>query len=271
MQESIGIIAGGGQFPRIVAESLRSEGYSVVICGFSGHTDEMTANAADAFTLLHLGQFNRMIAFFKQHGVSRACMAGAISKPKALDFRPDWRAAKMVFSLKGKGDDALLRSIIAEIEKDGIQIVSSADLAHGLRCPAGVLTTRQPTESEWNDMRFGWPIARTLGSFDIGQCLVVRENIVIAVECLEGTDATLLRGGQLGGKNCVAIKLVKPGQDERVDLPSIGLATIQNMIENHYAALAVEAGKTLFFDREEALRLADSHGLCIVSLPSDFC
>jgi len=270
MAENIGIIAGGGQFPRLVAQDARGAGLGVIICGFQGHTDPATAEYADAFELLHLGQLNRMVEFFKRHGVTRVCMAGAISKPKALDFRPDWRAARLLFSLKKKGDDSLLRAIMADIEKDGLRIVASADLAPGLRSPGGTLTRRAPTDEEWNDIRYGWPIARAMGAFDIGQCLVVRENMVMAVECLEGTDATLLRGAELGGPGCIAVKMVKPGQDERVDLPSVGLTTIRNLVERKYAVLAIQAEKTLFFDREEALKLADEHGLSIVALPDDF-
>ena len=270
MAENIGIIAGGGQFPRLVAQEARAAGLGVVICGFQGHTDPATAECADVFELLHLGQLGRMIGFFKEHRVSRVCMAGSISKPKALDFRPDWRAAKLIFSLKKKGDDALLRAVMSDIEKDGIRIVAAADLAPGLRSPEGTLTRRAPTEDEWKDIRYGWPIARSMGAFDIGQCLIVREGMVMAVECLEGTDATIRRGAELGGQGCIAIKMVKPGQDERVDLPSVGLATIRNLIEHHYAVLAIQADKTLFFDREEALRLADENGLSVVALPDDF-
>lgn len=270
MTENIGIIAGGGQFPRLVAQEARAAGLGVVVCGFQGHTDPATAECADVFELLHLGQLSRMIGFFKEHRVSRVCMAGSISKPKALEFRPDWRAAKLLFSLKKKGDDALLRAIMADIEKDGIHVVAAVDLAPGLRAPGGTLTRRAPTDDEWKDIRYGWPIARAMGSFDIGQCLVVREGMVMAVECLEGTDAALMRGAELGGAGCIAIKMVKPGQDERVDLPSVGLSTIRNLVEHHYAVLAIQAGKTLFFDREEALRLADEHGLAVVALPDDF-
>ena len=270
MQEHIGIIAGGGKFPRIIAENLHAAGHFVAICGFAGHTDQSTGGCADSYAHLHLGQLGKMITFFKEHNVTRACMAGSISKPKALDFRPDWRAAKIIFSLKNKGDDSLLRAIINELEKEGIHIVSSASLAQGLLCPSGVLTRRGPTENEWKSIRYGWPIAHALGSYDIGQCIVVKESMVVAVECLEGTDATLERGGMLGGNSCIAIKIVKPGQDERVDLPSIGLGTVKKIIAGHYSALAVEAEKTLFFDREEALHLADEHGLCIIALPADF-
>ena len=270
MAENIGIIAGGGQFPRLIAQDARACGLGVVICGFHGHTDAETADCADKFEMIHLGQLNRMVNFFKDNGVSRVCMAGAISKPRALDIRPDWRAAKLLLTLRKKGDDSLLRTVIKDIEKDGLRIVASADLAPGLRAPAGTLTHREPTEEEWKDIRYGWPIGRAMGSFDIGQCIVVREGMVIAVECLEGTDATIKRGGELGGAGCTAIKMVKPGQDERVDLPSVGLTTIRNLIEHRYSVLAIEAGKTLFFDREEALRLADENSLAIVALPEDF-
>ncbi len=270
MAENIGIIAGGGQFPRLVAQQARAAGLGVVICGFQGHTDPDTASCADVFELLHLGQLGRMIGFFKEHHVSRVCMAGSISKPRALEFRPDWRAAKLLFSLKKKGDDSLLRAIMADIEKDGIHVVAAVDLAPALRAPEGTLTRRAPTDEEWKDIRYGWPIARAMGAFDIGQCLVVREGMVMAVECLEGTDAALRRGAELGGNGCIAVKMVKPGQDERVDLPSVGLATIRNLVEHHYAVLAIQAGKTLFFDREAALRLADENGLAVVALPEDF-
>ena len=270
MKENIGIIAGGGQFPRLVAHDARAAGMGVFICGFQGHTDPSTADCADVFEMLHLGQLNRMIQFFQGHGVHHVCMAGTINKPRALDFRPDWRAAKIVFSLRNKGDDALLRAIISELEKEGISVVASADLAPGLRCPAGVLTTCAPSEDTWKDIRYGWPIARTMGTYDIGQCIVVRQGMVMAVECLEGTDATIKRGAELGGEGCTAIKMVKPGQDERVDLPSIGLTTVRHLVAHHYAALAIHAGKTLFFDREQALALADEHGLVIVALNDDF-
>ncbi len=272
MSECVGILAGGGQFPRLVAQNARQAGLRVAVCGFYGHTDPALEADADAFVMLHLGQLNKMLAFFRKHGVRRLCMAGAISKPKALDFRPDWRAARVVFALRRKGDDALLRAVIGELEKDGFSVLPptelapTLDLTSTLICPAGVLTRRAPTPEAWADIRYAWPIAAAMGRFDIGQCLVARQGMVVAVECLEGTDATLLRGAQLGGEGCVAVKMAKPGQDERVDLPSVGLTTIRNLVGAKYAALAVQADKTLFFDREESVRLADRNGLAIVAI-----
>ena len=269
-QETIGIIAGSGQFPLLVAAGAHSQGFVVAVCGFHGHTDPILAQSADAFALLHLGQFAKVIAFFKKQQVRRICMAGAINKPRALSLRPDWRAAKMLMRARHKGDDALLRAVAGELESEGFQVVQPATLAPGLLAPEGVLSARSPTGDEWLDIRFGWPIARLMGRLDIGQCLVVRQGIVMAVECLEGTDATLKRGAALGGPGCMAVKIAKPGQDERVDLPSIGSATMDALIEHKFAGLALQAGKTLFFDREKALALADAAGLCVVALPETF-
>ena len=268
-ERTVGIIAGGGQFPRLIAQEARRKGLSTVVCGFHGNTDPELETLADAFQLLHLGQLNKLLAWFHEHGVRRLCMAGTINKPRALDFRPDFRAARVIFSLRTKGDDSLLRAVLGELEKEGFHIVSAADIVPSLRCPRGTLTRRSPTPEEWENIRFGWPIVTEMGRMDIGQCIVVRQNMVVAVECLEGTDATRRRGAELGGKGCIALKKVKPGQDERVDLPSIGLATIQNLIEGGYTALAVEADKTLFFDRDESLRLADKNKLAIVALPQE--
>jgi len=270
MAETIGIIAGGGQFPRLIAREAHAAGLGVAICGFQGHTDPATLECADAAEMLHLGQLSRLASFFLKNSVRRVCMAGTISKPRALDLRPDWRAAKLLLKVKKRGDDSLLRAIIADLETDGLSIVASADLAPALRTPEGVLTRRKPTEKDWEAIRYGWPIAKSLGSWDIGQCIVVRENMVMAVECLEGTDAAIRRGAEVGGEGCVAIKIVKPGQDERVDLPSVGLATIENMTSLGYSALAIQAQNTLFFDRQQALDLADRKGLAVIALPLDF-
>jgi len=270
MPEAIGIIAGGGQFPRLVAEAAHAAGQTVAVCGFHGHTDPDLAASADSFHMLHLGQFNRLAAFFHGQAVRRLCLAGTINKPRALDFRPDLRAARVIFSLRSKGDDSLLRAVLRELERDGFEVLSAADLVPGLRCPAGTLTRREPSPEVWADIRYAWPVAVDMGRYDIGQCLVARQGMIMAVECLEGTDETLRRGAQLGGKGCIAIKIVKPGQDERVDLPSVGLTTVRLLIEGAYAALVVQADKTLFFDREESIALADRHKLAIIALPPDF-
>ena len=266
MKQRIGIIAGGGQFPRLIAQNARESGDFVAVCGFHGHSSPDLAEVADAFCLLHLGQIDKLIAFFRREGVDTLCLAGSINKPKALDLRPDWRAMRLLFKLARKGDDALLRAVLTELESEGFRVIAPSTLAPGLHCPPGQLSRTPPTPEILADIAFAWPIAASLGRYDIGQCLVVREGMVMAVECLEGTDATLRRGGELGGKGCIAVKRCKPGQEERVDLPSVGLETVRLLVDAHYACLALEAGKTLFFDLDDALALADRHGLCVVAL-----
>lgn len=268
--ESIGIVAGHGQFPVLVARNARAAGLGVVMCGFHGHTDPALEKEADHFAMLHLGALNRLIGFFTERGVRRVCFAGGISKPKALDLRPDFRAAKVLFKLRSKGDDVLLRAVMDELESEGLRIVQAAELVPDLRGPLGVVTKRQPTEEEWNDLRYGWPIAKAIGQMDIGQCIVVKRGMVVAVEGLEGTDALLRRGAELGGPGCVAIKIVKPGQDERIDLPALGMGTIRTLVDGAYSCMAYHAGKTLFFDLNEALVLANAQSLSIVGLDDSY-
>lgn len=268
--ESIGIMAGSGQFPFLVAEGARKAGLRVVICGFHGNTDEALADRADAFAMVHLGQLGKLIDFFKKNGVQKACMAGAISKPKALDLKPDFRVAKMIFKLAGnKGDDAILRAVAEELQSEGISIVRPDVLAPDLKAGSGVLSAKQPDADTWADIRFGWNMAKAVGKLDIGQCVIVRSGIVAAVEALEGTDAAVTRGGELGGAGCTMVKVVKPGQDERLDLPSIGAGTIELLARHKFTCLAFEAAGTLFFDRENALKIADANGIVVVAVPRD--
>lgn len=269
MTSVLGIVAGKGQFPVLVARGARAMGRTVAMVGFAGHTDPAIAEEADAFTMLHLGQVNKVIEFMHDHGVRELCFAGAISKPKALDLRPDFRAVRLLFSLRGKGDDALLRAVAGELAKEDITVISPVVFAPALRAPEGVQTRRAPTDEELADIRFAWPVARTMGTLDIGQCVVVKNGVVTAVEAIEGTDAALERGGALGGKGCVALKIFKPGQDDRMDQPAIGPQTIRVMAKHGYGCLAYQARDALFFDLEESVRLADAADIAIIGLPPE--
>lgn len=266
MADALGIIAGKGQFPVLVARGARAMGRPVVMVGFSGHTDPAIEAETDAFAMLHLGQVNKLIDFMHAHKVNELCFAGAINKPKALDIRPDMRAVKLIFSLRGKGDDTLLRAVADELTKEGLRVVSPVAFAPSLRAPEGIQTRRHPSSEELADIRFAWPIAQTIGRLDIGQCVVVRNGVIAAVEAIEGTDAALERGGKLGGEGCIALKIFKPGQDDRMDQPAIGPQTIRVMAKHRYACLAYQAKGSLFFDLEEAVRIADAAGIAIVGL-----
>lgn len=266
MTDTVGIIAGGGQFPILVARGVRSSGGRVVAVGFPRNTDSGVAAEVDAFCELKLGQLGRLIDFFRAQGVSRVVMAGTINKARALDIRPDWRAAKVLVRLVGKGDDALLRAVATELESEGFPVVGPHEVAPELLTPAGVLTRRAPSDEQWADIRYGWPLAKRVGELDIGQTIVVKKQVVAAVEALEGTDEAVARGLSLAGPGAVVVKVFKPGQEERVDMPSVGLRTIELMARHGAGCLAVEAGRSLFFDREGALALADREGVVVVGV-----
>jgi len=265
-RRALGLIAGGGQFPLLVAESASDDGYAVFAVGFQRQTDPALANKVARYAELKIGQLNRMIAFFQKQGVEQVCFAGAISKPRAMQLRPDFRALRLILASRHKGDDALLRALIREMESEGLTVVQAADFLPDLRGPAGMCTPRSPRPAEWEDLRLGWEVARATGRLDIGQCVVLRSGIVAAVEALEGTDAAILRGCQLAGPGCVVVKTVKPGQDERIDLPSLGLETVRLMREHGATCLGYEAGKTLFFDLQRSIELAAAADIAIVGL-----
>lgn len=265
--KSVGIIAGGGQFPFLVARAARTRGIKVIISGFVGHTDPALSSEADAFKMLYLGQFSKMVNFFASNGVAQVCMAGAIAKPKALDIRPDWRAAVALFQLARRGDNDLLSLVVRELEKDNFIVFQAADLVPELLAPVGVLTS-QPSEALWAEISYGWPIVKTMGQLDIGQSIVVKERMVVAVEAIEGTDAAIERAATLVGPGCVLIKTLKPNQDGRTDLPALGLKTIELLTRHKYSGLAYEAGTSLFFDLQESINLAEKNKLSIVGIAS---
>lgn len=262
--KTLGIVAGSGQFPILVAKGAAQAGIKVVAVGFKGQTEPDLQNHVQALKILPLGKLGKLISFFKKHGVTELTMAGAVNKPKALSLRPDWRAVKFMFRLRNKSDNSILSSLAGEFEAEGMRVVSGTKFVPDLHTPSGVLTGRKPTDREWADIRFGWPLAKQIGQMDIGQCLVVKEQMVVAVEAIEGTNETILRAGDKGGEGCVVIKVFKPGQDERIDAPAVGPDTIRHMRKARATCLCVEAGKSLFFDLAESLAEADRAGICVV-------
>jgi hypothetical protein len=267
---TIGLIAGGGQFPLLVAKGAAAQGHRVVAVLFKGHSNEQVSDSVSDCIFLKLGQLTKLIKYFKKNHVTHVVMAGTINKPKALDVRPDFRAARIIFKLATKGDDALLRAIASEFESEEMEVVGPHSFAPDLLTPEGLISNRKPSEIETSDLVFGWKVAHELGRMDIGQTIVVREGIVCSVEALEGTDEAIRRGCKLGGKNCSIVKVFKPGQEDRIDMPSIGLRTIQLMKDSGATCLGVEAGKSLFFDLDEAVKLADKAGISIVGLTEDW-
>jgi DUF1009 family protein/predicted dehydrogenase len=261
----IGLIAGSGQFPLLFAHAARQAGVEVVAIGFQGETDPALAKLVPKLHLLRLGQLSRLINTFKSAGVTQAAMAGAINKTRLYArVRPDWRAFKFMHRLRNKKDDSLLRAFAEELEAEGIKIEPSTLFLPSLLAPAGVLTRRKPNHREQRDIDFGWQLAKEFGNLDIGQCLLVKDQAVLAVEGIDGTDATILRGGRLCKQGAVVIKVSKPIQDLRFDVPAVGLDTIATMRRVKARVLVIEAGKTVMFDRDQMIDEANQAGITIV-------
>jgi DUF1009 family protein len=265
--DRIGIIAGGGQFPLLFAEAAKAQGRRVVAVGHRNETDTSLEGIVDNFCWVKLGQLGKIIKFFKEHRVCEVAFLGTITKTKIFtEVWPDLKGLSLWNKIDIKHDDSILRAIATTLEEEGIQVVASTLYLQHLLFPEGVLTKKKPKPAQLADIRFGWRIGREIGRLDIGQCVVVRDSTVLAVEAIEGTDAAIRRGGTLGKKQAVVVKLRKPGQDFRFDLPAIGPTTIASMIEVQASVLAVEAGQALLFDRQEVVRQADQAGIVIIGL-----
>ncbi|MBW2021248.1 MAG: DUF1009 domain-containing protein [Deltaproteobacteria bacterium] len=265
--ERIGLIAGSGQFPTIFSKVATERGLKVYAVAHEGETDPRLATFVEAVKWVKIGQLKKIIAFFKKNSVRDAVMAGAITKTKMFSgVRPDLMALKVLATMDHTQDDGLLRAFAGEMEKEGITIHPSTFLLPELLAKKGCWTRRKPTKSEMADVRFGWRIVREIGRLDIGQSVVVRGGSVMAVEAIDGTDATIRRGGRLGKEKTVVVKASKPDQDMRFDMPAVGLKTIQTMCEVGASVLAIEAGKTVVFDREEMVAMANQNGIAIVGI-----
>ncbi|MDH3391447.1 MAG: UDP-2,3-diacylglucosamine diphosphatase LpxI [Desulfobulbaceae bacterium] len=265
--DKIGIIAGGGQFPLLFAKAAHSQGQKVYAAAHQGETDEALIDHVERLQWVKLGQLGKIISFFKQEGVKKTVFIGSITKTNIFrDVRPDLKGLGLWNKINIKQDDAILRAVADRLEKDGIEVVASTGYVPELLFPKGILTKKKPTKDQMVDIIYGWEIARSLGNLDIGQCVVVRNQTVLAVEAIEGTDATILRGGTLGKEKAVVVKLRKPKQDLRFDLPAIGMKTIDSMKEVKASVLAVEAEYALFFDRDAVIQAADNAGIVIVGV-----
>ncbi|OFW00367.1 MAG: hypothetical protein A3H94_07815 [Acidobacteria bacterium RIFCSPLOWO2_02_FULL_60_20] len=261
-----GLIAGNGQFPFLVLEAARSRGIEMVVAAIREEASPEIETRATRLHWLGLGELSRLIRVFKQEGVSRALMAGQVKHTQIFSaIRPDWKLMQLLFSLKEKNTDALIGGVAKVLLEEGIVLEDSTVFLEPLLAEEGILTQRPPTAEERRNLDYGRKVARGLAQFDIGQTVVVADGACIAVEAMEGTDATIRRAAQLAdGKPLSVIKVSKPNQDMRFDVPVVGLPTIAVMQECGATALSVDAGKTLLFDRDELIALADAAGIAIV-------
>jgi len=265
--ERIGLIAGNGRFPIIFADNARKLGYHVSAVAHEGETEPELAGHVDRIHWIKIGQMNKLIKAFKEDKVHQAVMLGGIKKTHVFTtVRPDFRTLAMATRLALWKDDDILREFAKELEQEGIAICESTFGLEGILVEQGTLTTRAPSEKEWEDIRYGWDVAHDIGRLDIGQCVVIKDRVVVAVEAVEGTDGAIKRGGDLAKEGAVVVKRSKPQQDLRFDLPAVGPRTIEVMVSVKASVLAVEAGRTVLLDREIMLEKARSARIAIVGI-----
>lgn len=275
MTPPVGLLAGAGRFPLVYAQKARQLGIPLVCVGVAGMADPALAGLCDRFHWLRRMSLGYVIRRFRAGGVHRWTMAGKFHKHLLLQpwllwrWLPDWRAIRFWFIRRksDRRDDSLLLALIDELRAEGLECVSALDVCPELLVRPGQLTRRGPTTVEAQDARIGWAVAKQLGQLDIGQSVMVRETVVLAVEAIEGTDQAILRAGELCRRNgFVVIKVAKPQQDMRFDVPTVGTATIETMRVAGARVLAIEAGRTIILDEDETIALADRYGIAITSI-----
>ena len=267
IRQRLGLIAGNGRFPIIFALNARQLGYSVSAIAHVGETEPELAQCVDRIHWVKIGQFNKVIKWLKQEGVVEAVMLGGIKKTHIFsDVRPDFRAMALFSRLKSWKDDGILREVAAELEGEGIRICESTFGLQDILVPEGVLTVRRPSKKEEADIHFGWEIAEEVGRLDIGQCLIIKDRVVVAVEAAEGTDETIRRGGSLARQGAIVVKRCKPNQDLRFDLPAVGPKTIETMKEVKARVLALEAGRSIILDKGLLIQQANEANIAVVGV-----
>jgi DUF1009 family protein len=276
-REPVGLLACAGRFPIVFAEKARECGIPVVCVGVAGMADPALKGLCPEFTWLRRASLGGVIRAFRRGGVRRWTMAGKFHKHviyypwRWVRFVPDWRMVRFYWLRKRRAnnDDSLLLGLIDEFRAAGLECVSALDLCPELLVKEGVLTRRGPSAAERRDIIFGWDLAREMGRLDVGQSVMVRERAVLAVEAIEGTDAAIARAGQLCSRRAfVVVKVAKPEQDRRFDVPTVGAQTIEAMRAAGATALAIEAGRTILLDEAATVALADRYGIAITSLTS---
>ncbi len=279
--EKLGLIAGNGRFPFLLLEAARAHSLTVVVAAIKEETDpEIDARAAADPNIhvhwLSLGELSKLIETFQREGVTRAVMAGQVKHKQIFSsIRPDWRLAKLLLNLRTRNTDMLLGAIAKVLGDEGIELISSTHYLEPLLAKPGVLTARQPDAEELKDIAYGRTVARAIAAYDLGQTVVIAAQACVAVEAMEGTDATIARAGDLFRtleadgeastlrRSLTVVKVAKPNQDLRFDVPVIGVATIQTMQQAGATCLALEAEKTLLFDRDAIVAAADAAGIAI--------
>ena len=277
MPERIGLIAGNGSFPLLVLDAARAQGFDVIVAAIKEEASpEIEQHGATAVHWLSLGELSRLIETFQREGVQRALMAGQVKHKQIFSsIRPDWKLAKLLLSLGTRNTDSLLGAVAKMLADQGITLENSTSFLEPLLAQAGLLTQRAPTPQEKKDIKYGRTVARQLAQYDIGQTVVVAESACVAVEAMEGTDAAIVRAGEIMrslagdastlGRELTVVKIAKPNQDMRFDVPVVGVKTIQVMSQAGATCLALDAGKCLLLDGNAIIVAADAAGITIVT------
>ena len=269
LSSPIGLVAGNGQFPLEFAENARARGLKVETVALKGEADKRIEALSESTTWVSVGQLGKLIRSLRKRGVRQVAFAGGVTRVNFVDgFRIDWTGIRMLSKLRSFNDDSIMRGIIATVENGGIQVIGASILLEKSVPKIGVLTNRGLSADEIENARIGWEAARTTGTLDIGQSIVMRNKTIVAVEAVEGTDATIKRAAAVRGEGGVLVKLAKPIQDLRIDLPAIGVRTMELMHESRITALVLEAGKAIMLDPQGILEAANRLGIAIVAAES---
>lgn len=260
-----GLIAGNGKFPFLVVEGARKHGASLSVVAIKEETDRRIEEIADNVVWVGIGQLGKMISFFKKEGVQQAMMAGQVKHVQIFSGSlPDLRMVKMLWNLPQRNTDALIGGVADEMRKEGIELIDSTYFIQDQLAQEGVLTKRKPDDTERGNIEYGLKIANEIARLDLGQTIVVRAKACVAIEAMEGTDAVIKRAGELAKGKLTVVKVAKPDQDMRFDVPVVGVPTVEHMIRAGASCLCLTAGKTLIFDKEEMIALADRNKISVV-------
>ena len=264
--DTLGIIAGNGVYPRLLADAARKAGVKKIIAtAFTNETDPGITQRVDLIEWMHVGQLNRLLKFFNDHKVHHAIMAGQIAPKNLFDLRPDWKALLLLGKLKERNAESIFAAIADELTRIDVELLPATTFLEDCLVPAGLIAGARLSRREEEDVELGWKIAKEIARLDIGQTAIVKNGTVVAVEAFEGTNEAISRGGALAREGAVMVKVAKPNQDMRFDAPVIGVETIRVAADAKLRVIAVEAGKTLLLERDAISKLADRSKLSIIA------
>ena len=265
--KKLGLIAGNGKFPILFAREARAQGYHLIAAGVQGDTSFLLKFFVDHLETFSVGELKKLFEYLKSRGIRRAIMAGQVNPEnlfeKGVQLDDDFR--RLFEAIKDRKADTIFGAVADKLKENGIELLDSTFLLKKHMAPKGTLTKRGPTESELADVLFGREIAKSMGGLDVGQTVVIKEKAIVAIEAMEGTDRTIARGGDIAREGAVVVKMSKPQQDPRFDVPVIGPRTLKTMIRSNAKCLAIEAGKTIIIDYDKVVQLANKHHICIVA------